>query len=225
MVVDPQGKASKASNNPPKLEAPAITETETTVVTNQLAESPESGDLKKFLGENPPNFSLPRSSTITKTQASEILKLFAKNQELNPEQAKVAMTILFQSGGTAKSCDGNLNITIYEKTIKLSYLRKAASDSKCKGCERKLARYFADEIYMISEIYNIPGNLYKKIARDNPQRQFSTAESAWLSDFQVDNPNCPEALRNYIASTFRARVPISGTSQKKTPVKTKKTGK
>ncbi len=105
---------------------------------------------------------------------------------------------MFQSGGTSRGCDGNLEVTAFGKTIKLSSLRKSISDKKCKAGERKLARTLASEIAEISIKFIFPGNLTKKISRSYPQRKFTILETAWLSDFQVDNFDCPEEFRRLI---------------------------
>jgi hypothetical protein len=199
---------------------------------NDNSEKPldlEDKELQEFLDKNPidtTDFILPRSSTITQKQAEAIISTFAKNQDIPIPQAKVAMTLLFQSGGTAKSCDGNLTIQCFGKPIKLSYLRKALTDAKCKGCERKLARYYANEIFTIAKTYKVPGNLFKRISRDTPQRKFSEIEAAWLSDFQVENETCPTDIRFHISETFKKRgEPNNNPPNKEPNNRKKKTGK
>lgn len=61
------------------------------------------------------------------------------------------------------------------------------------------------EIAQVAEAYQLPGNLSKKILRNHPTRTFTMEEKVWLSDFQVDNENCPEILRNFISETFIER--------------------
>ena len=223
MTFQDEEKSPKTPKPKPIMPAPilgATANTETTLDMNK------DNELKEFLEKNPldkTDFILPRSSTINQKQAETIITTFAKNQELSVPEAKVAMAMLFQSGGTAKSCDGNLTIQGFGKPIKLSYLRKALIDAKCKGCERKLARYYANEIFMIAQTYEIPGNLFKRVSRDTPQRKFSTTEAAWLSDFQVENESCPADIRYHISETFKKRVGPINNSQNKQPKK--KTGK
>jgi hypothetical protein len=112
---------------------------------------------------------------------------------------------LFQSGGTNRSCDGNLQISIFGKDIKLANLRKILNECKLKANERKLARAIASEIAIISKEFKIPGNLAKKITRDFPERKFTMEELVWLSEFQVDNPECPEESRKLISDCLKNR--------------------
>jgi hypothetical protein len=184
--------------------------------------------LTEFLGSiNCPHEEviLPRNSNLTQSQAENCIASFASQQKLSINEAKVAIAILFQSGGTAKSCDGNLSINIFGQNIKLAYVRKALITAKCKGSERKLARYIATEISEISKKFEIPGNLAKKITRLISDRKFTLEESVWLSDFQVDNKDCPEILRKFISDSFEKK---TDNPNKKTSTSTKpgkKTGK
>ena len=164
---------------------------------------------------------IPRSSTLKDSQRVEIITKFAVQQNITHNQALVVIAILFQSGGTAKSCDGNLQCSAFGKTFKLAFLRKALTDSKCKGLERKLGRVLSNEIYQISSKLQIPGNLSQKIIRSHPERQFSAEESYWLSDFHAENlENCPEIIRGFITKSFEKRE-----SSTKPPQKGRKTGK
>lgn len=152
---------------------------------------------------------LPRNSTLTSFQANEIIEKFSIKNSINTNQAKIIIAILFQAGGTAKSCDGNLEACAFSKTIKLSSLRKTLTDCKTKGSERKLARILADEIARISLVLKIPGNLSRKICSKYPSRIFSIEETVWLSDFQSENLNCPEESRILINAEFAARKPLA----------------
>lgn len=198
----------------PEWNSPTVEESESTeeISTDQ--------PLEEFLKEFKEEIHSPRSSQITKNQAEIIIENFAEQQKLSKNQAKVAISILLQSGGTAKSCDGNLSINIFGQTIKLAYLRKSLAESRCKGFERKLAKCMADEIAMICTSLKLPGNLTNKIKRLNPDRQFKLEETVWLSDFQVDNENCPELLRRFITDSFERKPNIKQQQNQK-----KNTGK
>lgn len=151
------------------------------------------------------NVSIPRSTTLNPDQVEIVIESFSTKNNLNRNQALVVISALFQSGGTSKGCDGNLTIEAFSKSFKLATLRKSLTDNKCKGKERKLARTLADEIYKISTHFGFEGNLTKKIKRIFPDKEINLSESYWLSDFQVDNPNCPEKLRNLILSSFEKK--------------------
>lgn len=202
----------------PEPEQPQVPQTE----NKNPNPTDSSSDLSEFLKTvNTDQVVLPRNTSLTDSQAKESLNAFAEQQKLNINQATIAVALLFQSGGTAKSCDGNLSVTIFDQTIKLAYLRKALTTAKCKSSERKLARFMSSDIAKIAQVYQLPGNLSKKIIRNHPNRTFTMEEKVWLSDFQVDNESCPEILRNFISETFNQRKqtanPVNSNSKNSPP--------
>ena len=160
---------------------------------------------------------LPRSIVLDQAKTNEVLENFAAKHELTVPQAIVVITILFQSGGTNRSCDANLQANLFNKNIKLSSLRKSLAVCKVKDCERKFARSLADEIAKVASFYKIPGNLSLKIQRLKPQLgNISMEILVWLSDFQSSNPNCPPIALGYINEAFSVKVPKkSGTNKPK----------
>lgn len=158
---------------------------------------------------------VPRSFQLTDTQTKEVVDKFAESQKLSKNQALVVITLLFQSGGTNRSCDGNLQVSIFNKQIKLANLRKVLNECKLKANERKLARSLASKIEKIAKELSIPGNLAKKITREFPERKFTMEELVWLSEFQVDNPSCPEESRKLISDCLKKRKENTGAKKPK----------
>lgn len=148
---------------------------------------------------------IPRGGQMTQESGIEVLKNFAEKVGISYNQSIIAMSILFQTGGTNRSCDGNLQTELAGKTIKLATLRSSLRECKQKGGERKLARLYGSEIFRVAQKLNIPGNLYKKCTRLNPGKNISEIESYWLSDFQIDNPDCPVGTMSLIQQVFDDR--------------------
>lgn len=172
----------------------SILETSETLLTSEMRE-------KLIAAKNA--YIAGRTSKLTKQPAETILNKLLELKKLKERYEGIAiLTLLFHQGGTARSCDGNLSVTIFDTNTKLAELRKIMKVENCNKSERKLARYFADEIHEVASLMEIPGNLYSKIQRLEPEKVFSVEEKAWLSDFQSDNPNCPAAIRKIIHSTF-----------------------
>ncbi len=179
-------------------------------------------DLSHFLDSVDTNdIILPRNTLLTEQQSKDAVEAFATQQKITYNQALVVISILLQTGGTAKGCDGNLSISIFNQLIKLAYLRKALTSAKCKSGERKLARFLANDIVKVATKFKIPGNLSKRIMRNHPTRVFTLEETVWLSDFQVDNESCPEILRQFISETFTQNKNISKNNRNKTSEKKK----
>nr|QYB22877.1 hypothetical protein [Nitzschia ovalis] len=174
-----------------------IDKRENTYITSELKE-----DLKK----KKENFVGARSSTLSSVAVKEILEMIKKKYDLKDlGESVTVLAFLFQGGGTARSCDGNMVVTVFDKDVKLGDIRKILKEAKCNRAERKLARSLANDIYEISATLEIDGNLYKKIQRSNLEREFTSDERAWLSDFQSDNVDCPIKLRNLIVETFQKK--------------------
>lgn len=161
-------------------------------------------ELKEKLIQEKDNILIPRSQTLPQKIIDNIKQSIANEYSLdNPEQALVPLAILFQQGATARSCDGNMTITVFSKDIKLARIRTILRNNNCARGEKKLARSLANEIIEIVQTLELPGNLYPKIKRLYPERNFSIEEQCWLSDFQAYNSSTPTELNTLIIETFQ----------------------
>lgn len=165
-----------------------------------------SETLKNILAIEKNSYVVSRSSTLQPDIVIDILKKIERQHNLNTqEEATAVLALLFQQGGTAKSCDGNMAVKIFDQEFKLANIRKILKDCSCARGERKLARSLANEIKEIALIMELPGNLYNKIQKQNLSKKFTLEEKVWLSDFQSDNENCPAELRTLILETFKKK--------------------
>lgn len=150
------------------------------------------------------NITIPRTSSLNESETDKVIQTLMTETGLEKPQAITAIAILFQQGGTARSCDGNLSTTVFEKTVKLAQIRKALKTNNLAKGERKLARSLSTDIFKVSEALQLPGNLAKKIARLNPESTFTPSEQCWLSEYQSYNADCPLALRKLILAALKA---------------------
>ena len=147
-----------------------------------------------------------RSFKLQSGVVTEIKKKIVDQYKLHsPEEATVVLALFFQQGGSARSCDGNMSVKIFDKEFKLANIRKTLKNCSCNKGERKLARSLANEIREIALIMELPGNLYNKIQKKNLSKNFTIEEKVWLSDFQSDNESCPVELRTLILETFKKK--------------------
>jgi len=165
---------------------------------------------------------LPRSAKLTPAQTEQVLSDLQQKYKLKRDQVITILTILFQQGGTARKCDGNLTVKIFNEEIKLSEVRSSLRKAGLKNAERKLARTLGTTLYLIAERLELPGNLAKKVQKNYPDVKFSPSELAWLSDFQSDNEECPGPLKTYIIECFKSQ---SGQRDQSNKQQHKKTGK
>lgn len=114
------------------------------------------------------------------------------------------------------SCTGNHTYQFDTYTFKLADLRSdVKSVTGNNSSMRKVARAFAQRIFSIASVLNEPGNLYRKIQRMNPEISLNKDEIYWCSDFQANNPNCPEHIRSLINKTFNTPGNKKGNSKNK----------
>ena len=147
-----------------------------------------------------------RSAKLPDAKVANILEEIKKNFKLNSkEEAIVVIALLFQQGGSARGCDGNMSVTIFDQTIKLADIRKILKNNSCNKAERKLARSLASSIYTVCLRMNVPGNLFNKISKTDLSVSHEIDASAWMSDFQSDNPDCPTEIKNLILQTFKEK--------------------
>lgn len=146
-----------------------------------------------------------RGSKLPEGKVEEILKTIMKEYEFTREKAISVLAILFQQGGTARGCDGNMSTEVFGKNVKLVDIRKILKQHSCNKSERKLARALASEIFEIANVMEINGNLYSKIQKNNMEASYSVEEKVWLSDFQSENPDCPIRMRTLIQETFKRK--------------------
>lgn len=94
---------------------------------------------------------------------------------------------------------------MYDQSIKLADIRKILKQHSCNKSERKLARSLATEIFVISQIMELPGNLYSKIQKQNLEMEYKMDEKVWMSDFQSENLECSTNVRVLIISTLKKK--------------------
>ena len=118
------------------------------------------------------------------------------------EQALTLLAIIFQKGGTARQCDGNLEAEVQGKKLRLKTVRDCMRNVGLPRMERRLARSLATPIYEVCSSLNIPGNLARAIL-NNETTNVTDKDKAWMSDFQNDNEDCPERIRQLISNHFK----------------------
>ena len=160
--------------------------------------------ISKKLGGEKAKISVPRSNTLPDDSVLRIIEKVKTELKFNDnDEAQAALAVLFQQGGTARSCDGNMTVKIFDRQVKLATIRKIIRDEGHNRGERKLARSIATDIHKICLALEIVGNLYQKVQRKDPSRSYTLAQQVWLSDFQSMNTDCPADLRTLLVESFQ----------------------
>lgn len=164
-----------------------------------------NNEFSRTLKEEKENMEIPRSSKFSESKTKVVVQKLSEKFGLSTQQTLAVLAILFQQGGTARRCDGNLTAKIFGKEIKLSMVRTILKAEGIKGGERKLARTLASPLQKISIVLELEGNLAKAIVQNNMEKQFKKEDLTWMSDFQNENPDCPQEIRNLIHKHFSTK--------------------
>ena len=188
----------------------------------------------KILETEKNNIKMLPSEKLTDEETNKILEAITEelslpkpseeNQIRSNFQAIAILAYLFQSGGTTNSCNGQLKAEMFDRTIELQRIRKILKNLGLNKSMRKLARTLQNDIHAISTRLELPGNLFRKIKRMNPNLTISKEESYWLSDFQANNSLCPINLRNLINESFKEIKETSTISRNKNKPNANKQG-
>lgn len=137
-----------------------------------------------------------RSGKLTEEKTRAILNdLMVKYDYKTINEAATVIAYFCQSGGATKNCDGNFECNLFDKTVKLSFIRRILKNNKETGNLRKLACSMDSFIIEVCIKLELPGNLCKKILSMHPEESFSIEQIVYMSDFQLNNPNIPTHIR------------------------------
>jgi len=124
-------------------------------------------------------------------------------------ESKNLICALCQAGGT-NNAQGNLSVswvdssTTPSTTIKLTLkeVKEVIKTNKLNITLRQYARGRSQECHDVGELYDIPGDLYKKL-----QHMFgpiSRTDSYWCSSFQMDCDGCPSNIRELLVRHYNS---------------------
>jgi hypothetical protein len=112
----------------------------------------------------------------------------------------------------SKKAQGNIYAIVDGKKFDLTRLREIMGKNKLKYTLRQWARTNANLMATakICSHFDIAGDLAKKIYRDH--RDLEDESKYWLSNFQMDNPTCPQELRNLLKAHYKNLFPDKGST-------------
>lgn len=145
------------------------------------------------------------AALISETENKEFIKAISDKTTTSENVSLALLSIVAQKGGTSKKAQGTVYAVVNNVRLDLSTIRAVMKEKNYKFTFRQWARTNADFIQRIAEVYSIEGDLAKKIGRDYPE--FSAQERVWLSNFQMDNPNCPTQVRDALMEHYKKLFP------------------
>lgn len=143
-------------------------------------------------------------------KASQIVQKYAMIENITFDFALIGICGLLQSGAYLKSVT-NRKIKINNKEFTKRSLLFASEQVDNKYTLRKIARSIKYIIAQIAVYYGIPGHLFARYRLENanivaqiPKEQIILF-SAYCTDFQIENVNTPQTIREYLANREKNR--------------------
>jgi len=130
--------------------------------------------------------------------------------DTTPQHALIGIAALFQSGAYLKNIT-NRKITISNKTFDKINLISILEQQNNQYTLRQLARSINTTIAKIAIQSQIPGHLYAQFKLENPSilAEKTPGElnviAAYCTDFQIDNPDIPPIVRDFLSNRARNR--------------------
>lgn len=143
---------------------------------------------------------------FTKAQADELVGLVSKYYNVPEHIALVGISATLQKGGTSKNKKSNVKVKVGQVTFDSKTINSYITRVNKNFTPRQFARYFADQIFDITRAHDIDGNCFVYISRNlatyltgDPNERY------WASDFQVDNPSCPQNIRTALNIRYNTK--------------------
>lgn len=148
------------------------------------------------------------------TDVASLVDDVAKAYSCEPPKAYAGICCTLQGGGSNSNKRSKIKITIAGTQFESSKINEAIR-KHLKVSPRQFAKAIADDIFQVSKRHGITGNAYVSLRRFYSQllTEATDAEKFWASDFQLDNPNCPEYIRNALRQRYIDK--FSGGNRKK----------
>lgn len=136
----------------------------------------------------------------------QIIKLIILTLKIPTEEKEIAWILLtgvLQLGGSNQKAGNSVSYRVGEYTLTSQQLTNNIKKVVKNGTSRQLARSVANDVATIAIALNLPGDLHSQMALEFPN--MSDAEKVWCSNFQTQNPNCPDNVRKWLVENYKSR--------------------
>jgi hypothetical protein len=152
----------------------------------------------------------PENDLILKQKTNLTILKYAAIEQIPAEFAIIGISALLQSGAYLKSVP-NRRIKINNHEFTKKSLVFAAEQAEFGQTLRSMARHLRKTIAKVAYKYEIPGHLYAKFKIENAniiaQNDSETNKiiATYCTDFQIENPDTPEIVREFLANREKTR--------------------
>lgn len=162
------------------------------------------GDLLEKAESSPVEVRDRVEKVVSKEAFQRIITDIKNQYNVEPHVALLGLFATLQAGGTNKNKRSNVKITIQGVSFESKTINKYITNHLRDFTPRQFAVYFRDFIFRVSKAQNITGNAYVSLRRQYSHllTEAVAEEKFWASDFQLDNENCPEYIRNALRTRY-----------------------
>lgn len=149
-----------------------------------------------------------------------VIQKVADTHKVNFDHALIGFCALMQAGGYLKSVT-NRKITVGGIEFSKRTILYAMEEISCKYTLRSLSRYNRAIIAKVAKKYNYPGHLYARFKIENPNlianlpSEEQEYYARYCTDFQIENPDTPPLVREFLANREKSRNYSSKKNHKK----------
>lgn len=144
------------------------------------------------------------TNIFSPSDVEKIIKLISKDLKLeNVNLAWILVTGVLQRGGSNLKAGNAVVFNLGENSLSSQQLNRFIRQIVKNGTNRQLARTISNQIIEIAEIYELPGDLHAQMLIDYPNATMQ--EKIWCSNFQTQNSNCPDKIRQWLINDYRKR--------------------
>lgn len=143
--------------------------------------------------------------SLLSKESQALIETVAQKINMTNSEVAASIAIICQKGGTARQAQSMVYSIVNGKRLELSTIRAILRKKNLKFTLCQCARTNATNIYQVYQLFTIEGDLSKKIARHEPS--VTLEEKIWLSNFQMDNEDCPQNVRDLLMQHYKALSP------------------
>jgi hypothetical protein len=158
-------------------------------------------------------------STVTNTtrkiagpeRSAKFISTLASHYSCQKKDAFIAACLIFQQGGLSRAKGtGNIRTTVSGIIFEAKQINAFFKTSIPDLTPRQWAKENATKISKISKLYETDGNIHIDLQKRFPNEYNAITDDGkryWASDFQGENQDCPQSIRELIQRRYAMLFP------------------
>ena len=144
------------------------------------------------------------TNTLSEDVVSKVMEKIQEKLSLDTiEHAYILVAGLMQRGGSNQKAGNSVQFSYDDKTLSSQEFNKILTSVQKGATNRQFARTINRDIINIAIEFEITGDLHNQMKLEHPN--LTIVESAWCSNFQTQNPECPQNVREWLVENYKSR--------------------